>query len=211
VRYSARLFYNLLDEFARRVIGAPAVLVASGLSAAYAAVLGARDAERFPALVLIEPTGLTRLNEPANAGEDLARLFLDSPVLGTALFNAMVTRPSLRYYLERVYTDHALVTDELVSSYYATAHQPGARYAPGAFITHQLNIDVRSAMRRLSQPVLLVWGEQALENPVEDAFRFRRLKPDLELLILDPAGSLPHDERPAEFNRAVVEFLRPAG
>jgi pimeloyl-ACP methyl ester carboxylesterase len=207
IRYSARLYYNLISDFARQVIGAPCVLVAASLSAAFAAVLGARDPERFPALVLIEPTGLTRLAEPSDTGGELARLAFDMPVLGTSMFNALVSRTSLRYYLERVYANHDLVTDELIDAYYQTAHQPGARFAPAAFLAQQLNIDIRGAMRQLHQPVLLVWGEQALEVPVEDAYRFRRLKPDFELAVLDPAGSLPHDERPDDFNQAVRDFV----
>jgi pimeloyl-ACP methyl ester carboxylesterase len=210
IRYSARLFYNLLSDFARQVIGAPCVLVATSLSAAFATVLGARDPERFPALVLIEPTGLTRLARPSDTGGELARLAFDLPVFGTSIFNALVSRASLRYYLQRVYANHDLVTDELIDVYYRTAHQPGARFAPAAFVAQQLNIDIRGALRQLHQPVLLVWGEQALEVPVEDAYRFRRLKPDLELVVLDPAGSLPHDERPDRFNQAVRDFLERA-
>jgi pimeloyl-ACP methyl ester carboxylesterase len=183
------------------------VLVASSLSAAYAAILGARDPEHYPALVLIEPTGLTRLTRPADPGGDLARLAFDAPILGTALFNALVSRPSLRYYLRRVYSDHTRVTSELVDAYFATAHQPGARFAPAAFVAGHLNVDIRSAVRRLRQPVLVVWGERALEVPVEDAFRLRALKPDLELAILDAAAGLPHDERADQFNEAVSAFL----
>lgn len=207
IRYSGRLFLNLLSDFARAVVGGPCILVATSLSAAYAAVLGARDPSRFPALVLTEPTGLTRLTGGAGAGGDIARLLIDSPVLGTAMFNGLVSRPSLRYYLERVYANNDLVTDKLIDVYHQSAHQPGARFAPAAFLAQQLNIDIRGAMRRLRQPVLLTWGEQALELPVEDAFRFRTLKRDLELLIIDGAGSLPHDEKAREWNEAVGEFL----
>jgi pimeloyl-ACP methyl ester carboxylesterase len=211
IRYTARLFYNLLDDFARQVVREPCVLVASSLTAAYAAVLGARDPGRFPALVLIEPAGLTRLNATGDDGADLARLAIDAPIVGSAIFNALVSRPSLRYYLRRVYYDQTLVTRELVDAYFAAAHQPGSRFAPAAFIAGQLNVDVRNAVRRLRQPLLLAWGEQAVEIPVEDAFRFRALKPDLELAIIEAAGGLPHDERPAEFNAAVLAFLERQG
>ena len=49
-------------------------------------------------------------------------------------------------------------------------------------------------------------GEQAREVPVEDVRRFRALKPDLEVAIFDPSGSLPHDEHAREFNRLVMQF-----
>src|SRR5919204_2913042 len=207
VRYSARLYLHLIDDFARYVVGAPCTLIASSLSAAHAAVLAARDPGRYPALVLICPTGLSRLHEPAGAGGDVTRLVVDAPVVGTALFNALVSRPSLRRFLERAYADDSLVTEELIDVYYATSHQPGARFAPAALLSQYLNVDVRGAMRRLTQPLLLVWGEQAEEVPVEDVRGFRALKPDLELAIFDPSGSLPHDERAGEFNRLVAEFV----
>ena len=206
-RYSARLYISLLGEFAAQVIGAPAVVIAAHLSAAYAIILGAGDPGRFPALVLVGPTGLVRLHKAPSTGGDLARYAVDSPVLGTAVFNALVSRRALRSHLDRLYLDGELVTDDLLDAAYATTHQPGAKYAPSAFLSGHLNVDVRRALRRLAQPALVVWGEQSVEPPVEDIRGFRSLRPDLEIAILDPAGSIPHDERPEEFNRVVSAFL----
>jgi pimeloyl-ACP methyl ester carboxylesterase len=207
IRYSARLYLALLTDFAAQVIAQPAAIVASSLSAAYAIVLGARDPGRFPALVLVAPTGLVRLHKSPSAAGDVARYAVDSPVLGTAVFNAMVSRRSIRDYLERHYVDGEIVTDELVEALYSTTHQPGAKYAPSAFLSGHLNLDVRRALRRLLQPALLVWGEQAIETPVEDVRGFRALRPEMDVAILDPSGSLPHDERPDEFNEIVSTFL----
>jgi pimeloyl-ACP methyl ester carboxylesterase len=128
-------------------------------------------------------------------------------VVGAAVFNAMVSRRSLRAWLDRTYVDAEAVTDELIDVCYAAAHQPGARYAPSAFFSGHLDIDIRRALRRLTQPAMIVWGEQAIEAPVEDVRGFRALRPDLEVAILDPAGSLPHDERPDEFNEIATTFL----
>ena len=206
-RYSARLYIGLIGDFAARVVREPCTLLATSLSAAYAIVLGARDPARFPTLVLVGPTGLSRLHDDASAGGDTARFAFELPVVGTALFNGFVSHRALRYWLERVYADDALVTGDLVDAYFRTAHQPGAKHAPAAFIAGHLNLDVRRALRRLAQPTLLVWGEQARETPLEEARAFLAVKPDLELAILDHSGDLPHDERPAEFVDAVRGFL----
>lgn len=207
VRYSARLYLGLIADFVAQVVASPVVLAATSLSAAYAIVLGARDPGRFPALVLVEPTGLVRLHKSPSAAGDVARYTVDSPVLGTAVFNALVSRRSIRDYLERHYVDGEIVTDDLVDAHYATAHQPGAKYAPSAFLSWHLNLDVRRALRRLLQPALLVWGEQAIEAPVEDVRGFRALRPEMDVAILDPAGSFPHDERPEDFNEIMTAFL----
>jgi pimeloyl-ACP methyl ester carboxylesterase len=206
-RYSARLYIGLIGDFAAQVIGEPCVLIASSISAAYAIVLGARDPGRFPALVLVEPTGLVRLHEAPGTGGDTARLAFETPVIGTSMFNALVSRRALRYYLDRVYCDTSLVTDELVDLHYLAAHQPGAKHAPSAFVAGHLNLDVRRALRRLAQPALLVWGDQAREAPVEEARGFIAVKPDVEVAIFERVGDLPHDERPEEFTEVVRAFL----
>jgi pimeloyl-ACP methyl ester carboxylesterase len=207
VRYSARLYISLISDFVSRVIDAPCVLVASSLSGAYAIVLAARDPHRFPAVALIAPSGLVRQNEPVGLGGEAGRLAVETPIAGTAMFNALVSRPSLRRSLRSSYANDALVTRELVEIYYATSHQRGARHAPAAFLSGHLNIDVRNALRRLTQPALLVWGEQGSIAPVEEFRGFRELKRDFEISVLSPAGDLPHDERAEDFNVILSTWL----
>ena len=206
-RYSARLYISLISDFVHQVIDGPCVLVASSLSGAYAIVLAARDPERFPALALIAPTGLIRLNKDAGVAGEAGRFAVGTPIVGTAMFNGLVSRRSIRHYLEKTYSDDTIVTEDLVDIYYWTAHQRGARHAPAAFISGHLNIDVRQALRRLTQPTLLVWGEEGSAAPIEEFRGFRAIKPDLELAVLTPAGDLPHDERPDDFNVILSTWL----
>ncbi len=207
VHYSSALFLHLLDDFARFVIGEPCVLVASSLSGAFAAALGAQDPERFPALVLVEPAGVSRLSEPAGVGGEAARVVGGTPVVGTALFNVGVSRARLRHFLESAYADPSRVTDDLVDRHYVTSHQSGARFAPAALAGQQLNIDARDAVRHLAQPTLLVWGKRARLAPMHEARAFIALNRRLELALIDDAGDFPHAEQPVAFNRVVADFL----
>ncbi len=179
IRYSARLYISLISDFVSRVIDEPTVLVAS----------------------------LVRLNEPVGLGGEAGRLAVDTPIAGTAMFNALVSRQQLRRYLRSAYSNDSLVTRELVEIYYATSHQRGARHAPAAFLSGNLNIDVRHALRRLSQPAMLVWGEQGSIAPVEEFRGFREIKRDFEISVLSPAGDLPHDERAEDFNVILSTWL----
>jgi len=207
IRYSARLYISLISDFVDQVVSDPCVLVANSLSGAYAIVLGARDPQRFPAIALISPTGLVRLNRTSGIASEAGQLAVYAPIVGTAMFNGLVSRRSIRHYLEKAYADDSIVTDELVEIYYWTSHQRGARHAPAAFISGHLNIDVRQALRRLSQPALLVWGEEGTSIPAEESRSFRALKPDLENVLVSSAGELPHDERPDDFNVILSTWL----
>ena len=210
-RYSAALYTALIADFAAQVIGGPSVLVGSGLSGAYVIALAARDARRFPGVVAIGPTGVSRLAVAARTSGDVPRLAISTPVLGTALFNSLVSRRSIEFALQRAYANDRFVTPALVDVHFETAHQPGAKHASSAFVAQQLNLGVRDELRRVTQPLLITWGEQAVEAPMDDLRAFRAIRPDAEVAIFSPAGDLPHDERAAEWNETVLAFLARLG
>ena len=207
VRYRPRLYTSLIADFAADVVAQPVALVAGGHSAAYAIELAARDPARVPALVLVAPAGIATGERTVDVVGEARRAAVELPVLGTTLFNARVSRAAIRRRLEHLYADDRHVTEELVDHHYLVAHQPGARHAPAALLAGRLDLDVRSSLRRLRQPALLVWGGRAAEHPVDEARALLAGKPDLEVAILEHAGDLPHDEQPAAFLDAVVPFL----
>ena len=206
-RYAPRLYTSLLADFAADVVAQPVALVAAGRAGAYAIDLAARDPARVPALVLVAPVGLAPGERAVGVAGEARRAAVELPVLGTTLFNARVSRAAIRRRLERLYADDRRVTEALVDHHFVAAHQPGARHAPAALLAGRLDLGVRGALRRLRQPALLVWGEHAAEQPVDEARAFLAAKPDLEVAILERAGDLPHEEQPAAFLDAVVPFL----
>jgi 2-hydroxy-6-oxonona-2,4-dienedioate hydrolase len=56
-------------------------------------------------------------------------------------------------------------------------------------------------------PILLVWGEKDQWTPLSMAYRAQEALPTAELHVMDNCGHAPYFEDPAEFARAVGEFL----
>jgi pimeloyl-ACP methyl ester carboxylesterase len=204
--YTASVYVDLVTDFAREVIGAPCALIASSLSAAHAIVAGAESPDRFPVLVLVQPTGMTRLLRPRPSPGPLQRAIRSRS--GRLLFHALTTRPSIRFFLEKSYLDPGRVTDADVEYHRRTARQPGGRFAPAAFLGFRLNADVRGLVPDLRPRTLLVWGSDPYTSPLEQRTAFLHLRPDWETLLVENAGDLPHDEQPERFNAGVMEFLR---
>jgi pimeloyl-ACP methyl ester carboxylesterase len=208
IAYTASTYAELIGDLVRDVIGEPTDVVASSLSAAYAVANAARRPDLFRRLVLACPAGVGSLSSPPSPVGNLLYALLRSPVVGTALFNALTSRASLRYYLaQQTFFDADKVTAEMVEDYWRVAHQPGGQWAPAAFLGQRLNLDASRAWCSLSQPVLLVWGAQARPTPVETAQRFLHLRPSTPLEILDRCGILPHDEQADQFSALVRGFL----
>ena len=197
-----------IEAFAREEIESPTHLIASSLTAALAMPALVRNPRLFDRLVLICPTGYKSLERPSGLLGDVVHAAFTTPVLGDTLYHALVSRWGLRYYLGSIaYHDPALVTDELIEDYHRTAHGPGARYLPAAFVAGKLNLSVADYWPRVPHKTLICWGKEAKTTPVYEMEDFTRRNPRSTPRVFRDAGLLPHDERSEAFNEQATEFL----
>ena len=70
-----------------------------------------------------------------------------------------------------------------------------------------LRADWSDVLPRIGTPTLVVWGEHDTLCPPTIGRRIVERVPGSRLVTIDGAGHNPMWERPAEFNRVVLEFL----
>ena len=222
--YSGPLYVAFVRDFLRDCTDEPTV-VASSLSAAYAAAAvadangeataveddsaeddfaeddAAEDATTTTGLdvrrfILVCPTARTMPRR-----RPWLRTLIRTPVFGEGLYNLLVSKPAIRYFL----VDHAVsrpsaITEEWVEYDWAVAHRPGARFAPASFIGGflDLEIDLADAIVDAGVPTTIVWGRDAELPPVEDGRDLARAT-DARLLVFEDADLLPHAEYPGTF------------
>ena len=66
---------------------------------------------------------------------------------------------------------------------------------------------VRNNLSRITQPVLIIWGEKDRVLPLKHAYFGKEKIPNARLEIFPACGHIPFFERPEEFNRLVLDFL----
>ena len=201
--YSAALYTTFVRQFLADVTDEPPVVVASSLSASYAA-LAARDVD-VAELVLICPSGGV-----ASDRRPWLRALLRAPVLGQALFNVIASKPSIRHFhADHGVADLAHVPPDVIDYEWQTAHQPGARFAPASFLGGYLDpeADLGDVLADLDVPITLVWGREADLVPLE---RGRALaeRADARLVVIEDAKLLPHVEHPHAFVEVLEESIR---
>ena len=201
LRYSASLYEDFCADFLGEFDN-PAV-VASSLSSAYVGVAaeGGADVSR---LVCICPTSRGG-PEPTQWLRELLR----APVVGTAAFNALASKPAIRYFnADHGYYDTSKVSAEWTDYEWRTAHQPNARFAPASFVSGYLNsdADLGATLARLDVPLTFVWGREADITPLKDGRELAEAA-DARLVVFDDAKLLPHVEFPDPFVETVrAEF-----
>lgn len=67
---------------------------------------------------------------------------------------------------------------------------------------------VRDAMRRITAPTLLVWGDEDRLTPRASVDDWTAQRPDWTLAILSRVGHAPPLEAPADYVRTVVDWIR---
>jgi pimeloyl-ACP methyl ester carboxylesterase len=207
VPYSANLYVRLVEDFMREVIGEPAMICASSLSAAFA-IAAQPITPMARKLALVCPTGMLRHRDPHAIANRVTDKVLRAPVYGKSIYNGVASMMSIRHYLEaEVYHDPRMITEQEVNYLHAVAHQPGSHYAIRAFIAGKLNLDISYTFWRMDKPILLLWGRHAKPTPVSDAQDFQERNPHTDLHIFENSGLLPHVEESIEFNDKLAEFF----
>jgi pimeloyl-ACP methyl ester carboxylesterase len=69
--------------------------------------------------------------------------------------------------------------------------------------------DTRDLLATIKVPTLLVWGDADVRSPLRVAEQFRDAIAGSRLMVISGAGHVSNLERPAEFNAAVRQFLKP--
>ncbi len=196
----AKLLTRLLDalEIPR------AIFIGCSYGGAVAATCALDYPDRVEKLVLV---GTVNNNRPL---EFKLMRFFGSPVLGDVVSPLLLgSRRLLRQRMKRVYDRHAWVMDE---------RRVDARHLPlRAAGTHRAIINTvrRWDAERISrdahlitQPTLLLWGENDREIPLADGERLHAEIPGSRLLVFLNCGHLPHEEYPEAFTNVVNDFVK---
>lgn len=209
-------YLNLIEDFLGGVVREKAVVVASGLAAAYAVHTALDQPNRVRALALVSPLGLSEdggsSDGPARGvGRSFVARLLGIPLVDAPVLDLLTGRAALEHHLRReVYAAPERVDAALLEHHYRASHAPQARAALAAYLRGDLWLDVSSEIENLRVPVWLAWGRQSKVPPVENADLWLRHLPEAELDVFEGAGALPHAETPALFCRALERFLSKA-
>jgi pimeloyl-ACP methyl ester carboxylesterase len=201
----------MIEDFLHGVVREPAVLVAAGISAAYAVRVAAENPDRILALVLVTPLGLAGGEAVDGAGPAFLRRVLRMPVLRTTLLDLLTSRSALTHHLRKeVYSAPERVDAALLDHHYRASHAPRPRAALAAYLRGDLGLDVEDIEEDLAQvdvPVFLAWGRSAAASRVENADLWLHRLPAADLEVFQGSGDLPHIESATAFCRAVERFL----
>ncbi|BAU40295.1 alpha/beta fold hydrolase [Leptolyngbya sp. O-77] len=213
LNYCPALYRQLLQDFVRAHFQQPIAVVAAGHAAGYA-MQAAQQPNLFSKLALVAPTWkgpLCAMGAPTPV-RDGVRELVRSPGLGQFLYGLNTTPGFLKFmYRRHVFVNEARLTPDFIAAKHQITQQPGARFAPAAFVTGTLDPvanrdEFLTVGRSLTIPTLVVIGEQSPPQSKAEMEALATL-PNVQSVRL-PGTLGMHEEEASEVAAIVSPFLR---
>jgi pimeloyl-ACP methyl ester carboxylesterase len=196
----AKLLTRLLDK-----LGIPrAIFVGSSYGGAVAATCALDYPDRVEKLILV---GTVNDNRPL--AFRLMRLF-GSPLFGDVVSPLLIgSRRLLRRRMKQVYDRHEWVIDERrVDARHLPLRAAGTQRAIIRTVRGWDAERISRDAHLITQPTLLLWGENDQEIPLADGERLHADIPNSRLKVFLECGHLPHEEYPEAFTNVVIDFCK---
>ncbi|MEB3289206.1 MAG: alpha/beta fold hydrolase [Leptolyngbya sp.] len=210
--YGAPLWAEQGADFIRHIIGQPVQVVGHSLGALVALTL----AHRHPAWVrqvLLITVPASREDLVAGWVADVGRRverWVASPLLLRPLFRVVRRRKFLARALGGIYTCPEAVDEELIDTFALPPQQRGAArtlcYLVNARSDDDFSPSVKGMLATLTQPTLILWGQQDRVIPPRFAAGLADLSPHIQLRYLPKVGHCLYDEDPNTFNQTVMQW-----
>jgi pimeloyl-ACP methyl ester carboxylesterase len=208
IDYTAETYADLIGDFLKEVVGKPALVVAHGLSSAYALLCASRRPQLFEKLILVSPPIALLDGRVPSMTNALLKSVLKLPIVGEFIYNVLTSRRAIQsYYDRRGYHNPGLITDQLVEYIFSSAHQANSHYPVTASLSKELAADIHEPLTRLRVPMAAVWGREETQSPSEASEAYKKANPAIETRILDRSSEQLQDEQATKFNVLVRELV----
>ena len=189
--------------------GERASIVASGFGAGFATILAAQHPEMVQRLILVMPVGQVafgRRRLPKRYS-----VFTRVPLLNRGFYRRYLsTRIQIRAWLKSSgFVDPEKISDETIEVLTNCAQQFGADRAIIQWMSGRFDLDLEKRLAELSQPVTLIWGENAADPPLESGYGLESVAKQCNLVVLANSGVLAALESPMPVIQALVKELDP--
>jgi pimeloyl-ACP methyl ester carboxylesterase len=210
--YSPRVYHEAILEMLEREVGEPVDVVALSLGCEFAARAAVIQPEKFHSLTFISPSGFSaprKMRASQRAGlegrSDRAYRALSNQLWGRPLYDLIATKASIRWFLKQSFVGP--VPEDMIEYDYATAHQPGAQYAPLYFVSGKLFTQgiLPAFYERLELPVQVLFDQDAFVG-FERLPQVLQAHDNWQATRIIPSRGLPQFERMDDVARELDRF-----
>lgn len=209
ITYTAYHYAQFINSFIQEIVKRPVSIIANEQSAVFCTKAYELEPSNIKKLILIAPKGISKNCYPTQ--EEKKKLtFFGIPLIGTSIYTYLSSFKKIKEFLfHTAFFAKEKVSIEIIQKYYLSAHRGGVnnRYVFSSFYSHFMDADIKEVLKKIKIPVCIIWGENNIENSIDNMEILKQLRPDFSYYIFEQTRMLPQYENNEEFNKVIKEFL----
>lgn len=212
IQYNIEFYIDFLAHLLDGLQLPKASLVGISMGGGVALGFTLKHPDRVDRLVPVDPYGIM----PKIAWHKLSYLYVISPLNELSYWLFKRSKSMMRWTaLESLISDPARLTDALLDELYQAMQTPDAGKAFASFQRHDLTwngvrTNYLNRLPEIAVPTLFIQGEKDAGVPLKYAQEAQRRVKNSRLHVMMGCKHWPMRDRPEEFNRVLIEFLRDA-
>lgn len=207
--YTNYLYVELVTDFIKTIIGEKTNVIVSGDSGSFVIMACNMYPQYFRKILLVNPTKLEQLAKIPNKTKIAFKYILDTPMIGTFLYNMIYTKANIKNnLLEKGFYKKHIVPNKLITNYYVSAHknESKGKYLYSSIVSYYTNINIIVALKRINHSIILISGEKK-KDAKKIIQEYRKENPSIEYTFIKNAAEYPHIENAKDFVENVQIYL----
>jgi len=201
--YSISAQARVVTRFTERLGIGQATVVGSSYGGAVAATMALDYPERVEKLILVDAV----INDDLKSHPVLR--FASLPGLGEIM--TPFISDSKFFLKHRMHgtlakANHHLITDDRIEGVRRPLLAADGHHSLLATSRNWSANRIERDAHLITQPTLIIWGEEDTVIPIKNGYRLRDTVPDSRLMVLTACGHVPQEEQSERFSELVTEF-----
>lgn len=199
--YTNYLYVQLILDFIKNVVKQKTDIIVSGKSIAIVTLACYIESTLFNKLIFVNPEKLTTMNHYPRYRQKLYRYIIDSPILGTTIYNFIVRKSAIKKdFKTNYYYNKNKILKKDIQVYHEASHLGGssAKYLHASIQGYYTNANILHALKEINNSIYIISGTE-LETTEIVREEYLTINPAIEMDTLPETKYFPQLENPKAF------------
>lgn len=196
--YTSFLYVQLITDFVKTVIGRKTDVITTGDSSSLVIMTCHNNPEVFNKLVFINPQNLYQLNLIPSKKTKALKIIIDTPILGTFIYNIITSKYSFKKLFGKYYyADAAKIEKRDIMAYVESSHinDFNSKYSFSSYIGRYMNLNILHALKEINHSIFIITGKEKKEHEsiIKNYLYYNN---SIETAAISNTKQYPHMEAP---------------
>ena len=184
-------------------------MITSGDASAIAVMACHNNPDIIHKMIFINPQDVAKLSKIPGKRKKMLKFLIETPILGTFLYNMFHTKKSItNKFMNEYFYNAGKIQDTDIQAYIEAAHYKdhSSKFTTASYLSNYTNININHALSEIDYSMYIISGSEK-ENAEEITERYMQFNSSIEHCSIDETKQLPHLEAPEKTLECIQLYL----